>query len=144
MLVTLDTNVLYQSLHSNLGASYFILTKIRNREIQIAISVPVFYEYEEVLSRQGSLDNFELDKEDINKFLRYISFIGKVYDPYFLYRPNLRDESDNKFVELAVASQSEYLITNNIKDYKSAELKFDNLNIITPGKFVKIWRNNYA
>ena len=144
MLVTLDTNVLYQSLHSNLGALYFILNKIRNREIQMAISVPVFYEYEEVLSKQGSLDNFELDKEDIEKFLRYISFIGKIYDPYFLYRPNLRDESDNKFVELAVASQSDYLITNNIKDYKSSELRFDNLNIITPGKFVKIWRNNYA
>jgi putative PIN family toxin of toxin-antitoxin system len=144
MLTTLDTNVLYQSLYSNTGASNFIIQQVKGRKIQMALSVPVFYEYEAVLSRKSSLNNFELDKEDIDKFLRYIAYIGKVYDPHYLYRPNLKDESDNMFVELAVASQSDYLITNNIKDYKNSELKFDRLRIITPSEFVKIWRKKYA
>lgn len=144
MLVTLDTNVLYQALHCNLSASFFIFREIRSRQIQIAISVPVFYEYEDVLSRQSSLAHFELEKEDIDKILRYIALAGKVYDPHYLYRPNLRDESDNMFEELAVASQSDYLITNNIKDYKSPEPEFEGLNMITPSNFVKIWRKNNA
>jgi putative PIN family toxin of toxin-antitoxin system len=144
MLVTLDTNILYQALHSNSGASFFIFQEIRSRRIQIALSVAVFFEYEDVLSRQSSLDNFELQKEDIDKFIRYIAFVGKVYDPHYLYRPNLGDESDNMFVELAVASQSDYLITNNTKDYKNAELKFEGLKILTPSDFVKIWRKKNA
>ena len=59
-------------------------------------------------------------------------------------RPNLKDEKDNMIVELAVTSQSDYLITSNIRDFKNAELKFEQLRIITPGEFVKRWRNSYA
>jgi putative PIN family toxin of toxin-antitoxin system len=141
MLLTLDTNILYQALYSNTGASHFILQKIRSRELQIALSVSIFTEYEEVLLRKESLKNFNLKKADIERFLRFIAYVGKVYDIYFLFRPNLKDESDNKFVELAVTSQSDYLITNNIKDFLNMELSFDNLRIITPGDFVKNWRN---
>jgi predicted nucleic acid-binding protein len=43
-----------------------------------------------------------------------------------LFRPNLKDENDNMFVELAIVSQSKFLITNNIKDFVSGELIFDN------------------
>ena len=144
MLVTLDTNVLYQSLYSNLGASHFILQKVGSGEIQIAISVPVFNEYEDVLTRDSSLKNFELDKKDVEKFLRFIAYIGRAYNTYFLFRPNLTDEADNMFIELAVTSGSDYIVTNNIKDFKNAELKFDGLGIITPSEFVKKWRGRYA
>lgn len=140
MLITLDTNILYQTLYSNAGASHFIIQKIRTRELQIALSVSVFTEYEDVLSRNKSLMNFNLKKTDIEKFLRFIAYVGKVYEIFFLFRPNLRDESDNKFVELAVTSQSDYLITSNTKDFQNSDLIFDNLKIITPGEFVKIWR----
>ena len=60
MLLTLDTNILYQALMSKTGASYFILQQVRNRKIQIALSVPVFFEYQDVLTRDKSLKDFEL------------------------------------------------------------------------------------
>lgn len=140
MLVTLDTNILYQALMSNAGASYFILKQVRNRRIQIALSVPVFHEYQDVLTRKKSLDDFELELADIDKFLRYLAYVGKTFEIFYLFRPNLRDEKDNMLVELALTSQSSYLITSNIKDFKNAELKFHQLNIITPSEFVKKWR----
>lgn len=77
MLVTLDTNILYQALMSNAGASYFILQLVRNRKIQIALSVPVFSEYQDVLTRKNSLDDFELEIVDIDKILRFIAYGGK-------------------------------------------------------------------
>lgn len=144
MLLTLDTNILYQALMSKTGASYFILQQVRNRKIQTALSVPVFFEYQDVLTRDKSLKDFELQLNDVDKFLRFIAYIGKTFEIYFLLRPNLKDEKDNKIVELAVTSQSDYLITSNIRDFKNAELKFDELKIITPGEFVKIWRNKNA
>ena len=144
MLLTLDTNILYQALISKTGASHFILQQVRNRRIRIALSVPVFLEYQDVLTRDKSLKDFELKLSDVEKFLRFIAYIGKTFEIYFLLRPNLKDEKDNKIVELAVTSQSDYLITSNIRDFKNAELKFDQLKIITPGKFVKMWREKYG
>lgn len=144
MLLTLDTNILYQVLMSKTGASYFILQQVRNRKIQIALSVPVFFEYQDVLTRDKSLKDFELKLNDVESFLRFIAYIGKTFEIYFLLRPNLKDEKDNKIVELAVTSQSNYLITSNIRDFKNAELKFDELKVITPSEFVKMWRNENA
>ena len=144
MLLTLDTNILYQALMSKTGASYFILQQIRNRKIQIALSVPVFFEYQDVLTRDKSLKDFELELNDVEKFLRFIAYIGKPFEIYFLLPPNLKDEKDNKIVELAVTSQSDYLITSNTRDFKNAELKFDQLKIITPGEFVNMWREKNA
>jgi len=144
MLLTLDTNILYQALLSTTGASHFILQQVRNRRIQIALSVPVFLEYKDVLTREKSLKDFKLQLNDVDKFLRFIAYIGKTFEIYFLFRPNLKDEKDNMIVELAITSQSDYLITSNIRDFKNAELKFDELKVITPGEFVKMWRNQNA
>ncbi len=126
---------------SEIGASYFILQQVRNRKIQIALSLPVFIEYQDVLKRDESLKDFELQLKDIDKFLRFIAYTGKIFEIYFLLCPNLKDEKDNKIVELAVTSQSNYLITGNIRDFKDAELKYEQLKIVTPGEFVKTWRN---
>ena len=141
MLVTLDTNIIYQALKSASGASFFILQQVRERKIQIALSVSLFEEYEDVLKREKSLKDFGLDIEDIDKFLRFIAYVGKPYTIYYLFRPNLKDEKDNMVVELAVTSQSDYIVTSNIKDFKNAELKFDHLKIVTSIEFAKIWRN---
>ena len=106
--------------------------------------MPVFLEYKDVLTRDKSLKDFELQLNDVEIFLKFIAYIGKTFEIYFLLRPNLKDEKDNKIVELAVTSQSDYLITSNIRDFKNAELKFDELKVITPSEFVKMWRNKNA
>ena len=41
-------------------------------------------------------------------------------------RPNLRDENDNMFVDLAFASNCQFLVTSNVSDFlQNSELKFD-------------------
>jgi predicted nucleic acid-binding protein len=41
---------------------------------------------------------------------------SKIDNPQVLWRPNLRDEKYYMFIELAVASESTFLITNNVKN----------------------------
>lgn len=144
MLVTLDTNILYQALRSNSGASYYIFQQVRKRKIRISLSVPVFNEYQDILTREKSLIDFGLELTDVEKFLRFVAFVGKPFDVYYLLRPNLLDESDNKILELAVASQSDFLITSNIRDFRNSELKIDQQKIITPANFAKRWREKYG
>lgn len=140
MKITIDTNVLFQALSNNTGSSFHILQLIRSGRLQIAISQPVFTEYEDVLTRPKSMAYFELSRNDIKKFLRYIAFIAEKVDPRFLFRPNLQDEADNMFIELALASQSKFIITNNIKDFISGDLIFDDFKLITPSEFLFFWR----
>lgn len=144
MILTLDTNIIVQSLSGNRGASYYILDLFYNKKVDIAISLPVFYEYEDVLNRPNILEKILLEKEDIQNVLRFILLRAKKQDIFFLFRPNLKDEKDNIFIELSLKSNSDYLITNNIRDFKyNNNLKFPSIKIITPSDFVKEWKNNY-
>ena len=60
-----------------------------------------------------------------------------VYRIYFLWRPNLRDESDNHLVELAVAGGAQAVVTRNKRDFRAAELKFENLAVLTPAECLR-------
>ncbi|MEM7117562.1 MAG: putative toxin-antitoxin system toxin component, PIN family [Chloroflexota bacterium] len=141
MVVTVDTNVMYQALHSQNGASFYVLQLIRTRQIELALSVPVFIEYQDVLYREKSVAAFDLSKNDVAAFLRLIAYLGKPHDIFYLWRPNLRDEADNMLFELAIASHSQWLIANNIRDFSiGKELAHDGLHIATPNQFVQTWR----
>ncbi len=56
---------------------------------------------------------------------------------YYLWRPNLADEGDNFLVELALAGNSEIIVTNNTKDLVTAELEFDALRVLTPQQLLR-------
>ena len=137
MTVVLDTNVVYQALRSSNGASHYIVSLFRERLIDVAISIEVLLEYESVLTRPTTLKDLRLQKRDVQAVLDYIAYFGIQTEIYYRLRPNLPDERDNIFVELALASESKFIITNNIRDYKKPQLKFRQLKIVTPAEFVR-------
>ena len=139
--VTVDTNILYQAVCSRLGASNAILQLVRGGDLQVAISVPVYEEYCAVLSRPQVRRATGLSQVDIDAVLEFIALAGIPTPIDFLWRPNLKDESDNMFVELAVASGSEYLITRNRRHYSIGNaLLFDSFAVVTPAEFLTQWR----
>ena len=145
MRIVLDTNVLYQALRNSSGASHYILQLIRQRQLEMAISIPVYLEYRDVLSRQESLNDLGLSLDEVESVLRLVAYIARPFSIYFLMRPNLIDESDNMFVDLAFASNSRFIITSNVSDFtRHSELKFDRFDVITPGEFVKLWRQEHG
>jgi putative PIN family toxin of toxin-antitoxin system len=145
MKVSIDTNIIYQALKSRKGASFAILQMVRSGELQMAISVPVFEEYRDVLNRRETISDTGRSREDMHKVLDFIALVGNPTPIDYFWRPNLRDENDNMFVELAVASGSEYLITRNVRDYtKGNDLVFDSFIVITPSAFLEEWRNRHG
>ena len=110
----------------------------------MAISVPVFLEYRAVLSREGNRRLLGLNDESINAILQFIVINARITNIWYTWRPNLRDEGDNMIVELARAGGSEYLITQNVKDFTlDLDMRNDDLNIITPVEFMKTWRSTH-
>ena len=117
MHIVVDTNVLYQALRDQGGASYYILQLLRQSALKLAVSVPVFLEYRDVLLRPQTLNDLKFTAEEIEVVLRFIAYIAKPTQIHFLMRPHLRDESDNMFVDLAFASNSDFII-NTVDTFK--------------------------
>ncbi len=126
--VVLDTNVLYSAARSNRGASFQLLTLLGTDLFDIAVSVPLVLEYEDVLMRL--VDSTRIRKSDADAILDFICSVAAQQEIFFLWRPLLRDPKDDHVAELAVAAGCDAIVTYNLKDFGSLE-QFG-LRVITP------------
>ena len=130
--IVIDTNVLISGLRSRNGASFKLLTLFGLDKFVVSVSVPLVLEYEEAakfFSRK-----FRLSHKDIDDILDYLCSISDHRKIHFLWRPVLRDPSDDMVLELAVESESKYILTYNKKDFRGAE-KFG-IDVVTPKEFL--------
>lgn len=119
LTVVIDTNVLVAAVRSRRGASFQLLSLIGTPKLQISISVPLVLEYEAVLLREA--DKSLLTRRDIRDLVDYLCAVGKKQQIFFLWRPYLPDVKDDLILELAVASDCDYIVTFNQRDFKGVE-----------------------
>jgi len=130
--IVIDTNVLICALRSNKGASYKLIENLGIGKYDISISVPLVFEYEAVAKRHIHY----LTNEEVDKLIDYMCAIGDKRTIHYLWRPFLKDAKDDMILELAVESQSEFIITYNSRDFRGIE-KFG-IKIKSPVEFLKI------
>ncbi len=109
--VVIDTNVIVSAL---IGSGYprqVIYDFIFGKKVIVCYSADVYAEYVEVLNR--------------DRFSKYPAFVtkaeiilNKIEELSLKYFPEsrlniIKDEKDNRFLELAVASEADFLITGN-------------------------------
>jgi len=133
--VVIDTNVLVSALRSDMGAAYSLISKLPSNEFQFALSVPLYAEYQDVLTRKEHMTGGST-ADEILGFLRYLCNIAHRQDVFFLWRPWLNDPNDDMVLELAVASMSKYIITYNLKDFKN--IRSFGIEAIPPKRFLEI------
>lgn len=117
--VVLDTSVLIAGLRSDRGASFEILRQLGGPGVSISISVPLVLEYEAVAKRHAR--ELGLTFADIDDVIDYICSIAEHRKIFYLWRPYLKDPSDDLVLELAVEARAEYIVTHNIRDFAGAE-----------------------
>ncbi len=132
--IVLDTNVLVSALRSQRGASYKILSLVGNGLFEIVLSVPLVFEYESATKRQSR--QVGLTHQDIDDILDYLCSVGIHRQIYFLWRPCLRDPKDDLVLEVAVESESDYVITHNLRDF--AGLERFGMQALKPGRFLEV------
>lgn len=130
----MDTNVLISALRSKQGASFKLLSLIDSKLFQVNISVPLFVEYEAVAKRSCHSPGLEI--EDIDAILNYIAKVSNHREVFFLWRPFLKDPKDDLVLEVAVESESDFIITYNRKDFSGVE-KFG-IRVLTPKEFLQL------
>jgi putative PIN family toxin of toxin-antitoxin system len=136
--IVLDTSVLVAAARSRNGASFQLVSMLPSARFDIALTVPLYTEWQSVLTRSEHLQS-GVTTEGVLGFLRYLASVAHLQDVHFLWRPFLRDPDDDMVVECAVASGSEFIVTHNIKDFQRADsLK---IKVITPGDFLQFLRS---
>ena len=131
--IVLDTNVLVAGLRSRRGASFRLLSMLGTGRFEIAISVALVLEYEDVLRRQAA--DLGLDEADVADVIDYLCAVGRRERIHYLWRPYLRDPKDDHVLELGVAANCEGIVTFNIRDFDGVE-RFG-LWILTPLAFLE-------
>lgn len=118
--IVIDTNIIVSALKSQHGAANRLLRLFGTKKFIPSISVALILEYEEVIKRLFP----DMNKRDVNSLLDYICTVSENTPIYYLWRPILKDPKDDMVLELAVASESEFIVTYNHKDFKEATKHF--------------------
>jgi putative PIN family toxin of toxin-antitoxin system len=135
-MIVLDTNVLVSALRSSKGYSRLIVQDVLTGQLQMGVSVPLFLEYEAVLTRADQLEAFGLSATEVTDFLDGLASVMQPVDLSFLWRPQLRDPADEMVLETAVNGAASHLLTWNTRDFLPAVQQFD-LQLQTPEQFCK-------
>ena len=81
-------------------------------------------EYQAVCSRDEHVRASRLSRKEVQTFLdAVISFVEPV-DIWFLWRPQLRDPSDELVLEAAVNGRADAIVTFNQRDFEPAARLF--------------------
>lgn len=120
--VVLDTNIIVSAAQSRRGASFAVLSMLPSEHFEIALTIPLYMEYQDVLLRPDILKN-RLSEEEIIGFTRYLASIAHKQQVYYLWRPWLKDPKDDMVLEAAFASQAQYIVTHNMKDFTGKDVE---------------------
>ena len=135
--VVFDTNVLVAAARSRQGASFALVSSIPAPEFQLCLSVGLYAEWQDVLSRSENLPP-GLTADDALGFVRYLASQAHLQEVHFLWRPFLPDADDDMVLELAFAAGCHHIVTHNVKDFRGAEQL--GVTVLTPCEFLNLIR----
>jgi putative PIN family toxin of toxin-antitoxin system len=136
VLIVVDTNVLVGACLDSPSCGGVVAACLRGRHEPL-IAAALFAEYEDVMAREELWRGCGLTAKERNDLLDAFLSRCSWTRIYFGWRPNLRDEGDNHLVELAVAGSAERIVTRNVRDFASMELRFAGLVVQSPEAFLK-------
>lgn len=133
---TLDTGILVSGLRSQRGASHAVLQAVVDRRFDVTISVALFLEYEDVLTRPEIVQATGLSGPMITDFLAHLAQICiPVPTIAYRWRPALPDPNDEHVLECALSGFSHYLVTHNLRDFRAAAERFG-VQVVPPAQFL--------
>jgi putative PIN family toxin of toxin-antitoxin system len=128
----IDTNVLVAALRSSKGASHEILLAADLGEFEVALSVPLLAEYDDVCHRPES--GIAIPTSAVDDVINRIAQLSRQQTIHYLWRGILPDPKDDMVLEVAVAAGASHIVTFNIKHLKQAS-EFG-IAVVTPSEFL--------
>jgi putative PIN family toxin of toxin-antitoxin system len=134
--IVMDTNVLVAgACRHESSFAYRVLTGVLRSEIPLMMTPAIALEYLDVLQRPRILALTELSHAQAADLVADLIAISRRVQLHFNWRPNLRDESDNKFVEAAIHAAA-IIVTYNESHYRYPDLPRLGWRALSPQEFV--------
>jgi len=95
-----------------------------DRRVVVLVSVPLMLEYEAVLTRQEQLSETGLTVQETNAVLDALSVVIEPVSLRFLWRPQLKDPSDEMVLATAVNGRADRLATFNVRHLRNVAMEF--------------------
>ncbi len=130
--IVLDTNCLLQALPSN-SPFHKIWTEILDGNICLCVNTDILEEYEEVLALKTTP---EIARNIIDAIVNLTTTVFQNTYVHFELLP--ADSDDNKFVDCAVASDAEYIVTNDKHFNPLKTIPWPKVEIIKIVDFIKL------
>lgn len=130
MKIVLDTNVLLVSVH--LKSQYrTIYDALRIGKYQLIVSNEVLTEYYELLSKFYSNEFAEVVIDEILNLDNVV-----LQEPYFKFELISIDPDDNKFADLAICSNSDFIVTQDNHYNILRDIKFPQVQTLNIKEFI--------
>lgn len=130
--IVVDTNVVFEGLTKQGGASGLIIDAWLAGLMVVCVSNALAYEYDDVLSRKLS----EKRWKTLQPVLGYLLNVAQYTNIYFSWRPTSPDAGDDLVIDCAMNAGA-IVVTSNIRDFRSARDSLG-LRIMTPVEFVSV------
>ena len=130
MKVTVDTNFLISATQWDYSVAHKLLKKFILSDAEIFTTQDILDETAEVLER-----DFEYSKDECKNIIKKILLFAKLIEPKQKVDVIKDDPDDNKVIECAIESSSEYIVTYDRHLLKLKE--YNGINIIKPEEILK-------
>jgi len=124
MRVVLDTDVVVAAMRSPAGASAGLLLAAMEGRVQVLANVALVLEYEAVCGRREHLTAAKFDAARLAVFVDALAAIAEPIESHFIWRPQLKDPSDEMVLEAAVNGRADAIVTFNQRDYGIVPQRF--------------------
>ena len=132
----MDTNVLVAgACRHESSLAYRVLTGVLQAEIPLMLTAAIALEYLDVLQRPRIMAMTELNHSQSADLVTDLIALSREVQLHFSWRPNLRDESDNKFVEAAIHAAA-IIVTYNVNHFRLSDLPPVGWRVMTPKELV--------
>lgn len=138
MRVVLDANVVVSALITTQGIPQHILSLWRDGAFELVTSEPILLEIERVLRYPKIAERHKLTEAELQEFLTLLRHESQVVAPQTHLHLSA-DESDNRYIECAVAGDADYLVTGDKKHLISVG-GYQGIAILSPAAFLAVVR----
>jgi putative PIN family toxin of toxin-antitoxin system len=133
MRLVLDTSVIVAGLRSRLGASHELLRRLRAGDLEVVLTVPLLFEYEEVLRRERTA--LGLENHEVTTIVDALAALSVKVEVGLSGRPRLPDADDEQLLDAALAGEAPIVVTHNVRDLRLAERY--GVRVLTPRQFLE-------
>ena len=142
MRIVLDTNIFVSNLISDKGNPARIVRWWLEGEYDVLVTQPIVDEILRVTGYERIQKKYAKVRENRLEFVALISEQAVWVEPEEQLDVIAADESDNRYVECAVAGNAQYIVTG---DKHLLDLReYEGIVILTPGAFVTLQGTGHA